>query len=98
MIKIFLFIVVTGVILFADCKITKDTYIVKRGNTTCTYTVFWKEGYVGDVYRASTYNIRHSKECKSFPKPLKGKKIKEELIRKEIGSECAFDTHIKSNT
>lgn len=76
---------------FADCKITKHTYEVVSNNKTCHYTSFWREGYVGKMYRAEGYNLWISPECKSFRKPLKGKKIKKELISEIIGSDCHFE-------
>lgn len=91
-IKLILFTFILGIEGVADCKITKHTYEVTNDNKTCQYTSFWREGYIGKMYHAEGYNLLISPECKSFPKPLKGKKIKKELIREVVGSDCSFES------
>ena len=87
-----LFLIMLSSKSFADCKITKHTYEVISNNKTCHYTSFWREGHIGKMYHAERYNLWISPECKSFPKPLKGKKIKKELISEIIGSDCLFES------
>ncbi len=91
--KLFIiFALVVATNSLANCKITKNTYEVTDENKTCYYTLFWRAGYIGKTYKAQSYNVWISPECKSFPKPLKGKKIKKELIREIIDSDCPFES------
>lgn len=80
---------------FADCTITKHTYEVIGKHTKCTYTSYWRESSLGTSYRAESYNLQFSPECASFSKPLKGKKIKKELISNITGSDCPFESVTK---
>lgn len=86
---------------FADCKITKQTYEVVGKHMVCTYTMYWRESSnwsgknTSSLYRAQSYNIQISPECASFPKPLKGKRVKTEFIRKIVGSDCPFEGNVK---
>ena len=94
--KLFICIIAFSTQGFADCKITKHTYEVVSEHTVCTYTSYWREGRSpAGLYRAESYNLQLSPECASFPKPLKGKKIKKEFIRKIVGSDCPFEENVK---
>ncbi|MEA1910095.1 MAG: hypothetical protein U9N32_00250 [Spirochaetota bacterium] len=96
-IKIWAFaIVLINTQSFADCKITKHTYEVVSEHAVCTYTSYWRESRSSEgLYRAEGYNLQLSPECASFPKPLKGKKIKKEFVRNIVGSDCPFEETIK---
>lgn len=94
--KILLGLLAISIQSFADCKITKHTYEVVSEHAVCTYTSYWRESISTEgLYRAQRYNLQLSPECASFPKPLKGKKIKKELIRNIVGSDCPFEDNVK---